>query len=158
MATLDYTGSAVAGAAPPETFSGHAYYAPLYRRLAVADIIAADTTMTTNGYIAADDVVQAIHVTNGYSLDYAVLRIITAGTATVACDVGLAGGSELIAAAQGLMDATAGTCYRTLEAQSYDLGHVFTANDTIDVEYTVANCLIGDSELFIFGSQLVLGS
>lgn len=158
MATLNYTLGA-AGAPPPNQFAGHAFYAPLYRRLTVADIIAADTTMTTNGYIAANDIILAINVGPGYSANYAVLRIITAHTATVACDVGIGGGGEeFIAAAQAVMSGTAGSVFRTLEAQSYDLGHVFTAADTIDVQYTVANCLVGDAELFVIGDQLILGS
>src|SRR4030067_1617879 len=98
MATLNYHGSAVAGAKPPNHVIGKAYFAPLHRRLTVADIIAADATMTTNAYIAANDIIQAIHVTAGYSLNYAVLRVIVAHTATVAFDVGPAGGEELIAA------------------------------------------------------------
>lgn len=158
MATLDYTGSSAAGASVPESFAAHAHRTVLYRRLTVADIIAADATMTTNAYIAADDIIQALHVTNGFSFDYAVLRIITAGTATGTFEVGLAGGAECLGSTPLALDGTAGTCYRTIEADSYDLGHIFTANDTIDFQVGTANIAAGDFELFVFGAQLVLGS
>jgi len=158
MATLDYTGSAVAGAYVPSTFTQKGGPAVLYRRLTIADIIAADTTMTANGYIATNDIIQAIHVAAGFSFDYAVLHIITACTATVTGEVGLAGGAEAIGSTPVDLAATAGTCYRTVEADSYDLGHVFTSNDTIDVQFLIANCLVGDLELFVIGNMLDLGS
>ena len=158
MPTLDYTGSSAAGAKVPESFSAHAHRTVLYRRLKVADIIAADATMTTNGYITADDIIQALHVANGFSFDFAVWRIITAHTATVTVEIGLAGGAECIGSTPVDAAAAAGVCYRTIEADSYDLGHVFVAADTIDIQYGIANVVVGDSELFVFGSQLVLGS
>lgn len=158
MANLDYTGSSVAGALIPESFSAHAHRGVLYRRLTVADIIAADATMTSNGYITADDIIYCLHVAAGFSFDYAIFRIITAGTATATFEVGLAGGAEMLGSTPLALDGTAGTCYRTIEADSYDLGHVFTANDTVDWQVGTANVLVGDFELFVFGAQLVLGS
>lgn len=156
MATIDYTGSSVAGALVPESFSAHAHRVVLYRRLTVADIIASDATMTTNGYITADDIVKCLHVGNGFLAERALIRIITAHTATVQCEVGIAGGAELIAA--NLLDAAAGTCYTTISTDSYADGHIFVAADTLDIQYLVANVVVGDSELFVWGSQLVLGT
>ena len=51
MPTLDFTGSSVAGAYPQSLFHQPGGPVVLKRRMVVADIIAADTTMTTNGYI-----------------------------------------------------------------------------------------------------------
>jgi hypothetical protein len=154
MPTLDYTGSAVAGAQPDSLFHQKGGAVVLHRRMKVSDIIAADTTMTTNGYIAADDIVQALHVPKGFSVDYGVIHILTACTATVTLEVGLAGGAELIGSTPVAMDAAAGTWYRTVEADSYDLGHVFDANDTIDCQFLIANCAVGDFELFVVGHML----
>jgi len=158
MPTLDYTGSAAAGAMPVSFFHQKAAPTVLHRRLKVSDIIAADATMTTNGYIALNDIIQAIHVPIGFSLDYGVLRIITAHTATVTAEVGLGGGAEIIGSTPVDMAAAAGTCYRTVEADSYDLGHVFTAADTIDIQYLIANVVVGDSELFVMGHMLYVSS
>ena len=154
MATLDYTGSAAAGAYPPSQFHQKGGSAILYRRLKVSDIIAADTTMTTNGYIATNDIIQAIHVPIGFFAQSAVLRVITACTATVTLEVGLAGGAELIGSTPVDAAATAGTAYATIEADSYDLGHYFAAADTIDVQFLIANCLVGDLELWVLGHML----
>jgi hypothetical protein len=158
MATLDYTGDSVSGAVPPDPFLSHVFEAPLYRRLTVADIIAADATMTTNGYITADDIIQALWVDAGYVLLRGLFRVITAGTASATGEVGLAGGAEVLGATPFALDAAAGSCYFTGESESYDNGHVFTAVDTIDFQVGTANLVIGDYELFIFGKQLLLGS
>jgi len=157
MGTYDYTGDAVAGASPPNPFIGQAFRAPLYRRLKVSAIIADNAVMKAAGFIAINDIVQAIHVKAGYSLDACILRIITAGTATVTAEVGLAGGAEGIGSTPVAMDAAAGTMYRTIEADTWDLGKVFTTNDTIDVQFLIANCAVGDFELFVMGNQLLLG-
>lgn len=157
MATLDFTGDAVAGAKAPNVMVAKGKESCLHRQFKVADIIAADPTMTANGYIAADDIIQLLHVPEGFDFDHAVLRIITPGTATVTAEVGLAGGAEMIGSTPVDMAAAAGTCYRTIEADSYDLGHVFTANDTIDIQFLIANVAVGEFELFVFGKQLSLG-
>lgn len=156
MATLDYTGDSVAGSGVPNEFIAKAIPVTLYRRLKVADIIAADTTMTTNGYITADDIIQALHVNEGFVFDKAVIRIITACTADVNVEVGLNGGAEAIASFDA--DGAAGACGVTIETDSFAGGKVFTANDTIDVQFITANCLVGELELFVFGKQLVLGT
>lgn len=158
MPTYDFCGDAIAGAMPPNPFIGHAFYAPLYRRLKVSEIIASDATMVAAGHIAINDIVQAIRVKAGYSLNACILRIITPGTASVTGEVGLAGGAEGIGSTPVALDAAAGTIYRTVEADTWDLGNVFTANDTIDVQFLIANCAVGDFELFVEGSQLILGS
>ena len=157
MPTLDFTGDAVAGAKAPNEFVSKIKKAFLHRQFKVADIIAADPTMAANGYIAANDIIQLLHVPAGFVVDWAVLRIITPGTATVTAEIGLAGGAELIGSTPVSLAAAAGTCYKTVEADSYDLGHIFTANDTIDMQVLIANLAVGEFELFVSGHQLVLG-
>ena len=154
MPTLDFTGSSVAGAYTPSLFHQAGGPVVLHRRMSVANIIAADTTMTTNGYIATNDIIQALHVPEGFSLNYGAIQIITPCTATVTLEVGLAGGAEVIGSTPVDAAAAAGTWYRTIEADGYDLGHVFADNDTIDVQFLIANCLVGDFDLFIVGDML----
>lgn len=154
MANLDFTGSSVAGAYPPSIFHQKGGPTILHRRMSVSDIIAADATMTTNGYIATNDIIYALHVPEGFSLNYGAIQIITPCTATVTLEVGLAGGAEVIGSTPVDMNAAAGTWYRTIEADSYDLGHIFADNDTIDCQFLIANCLVGDFDLFIVGEML----
>jgi len=154
MATLDYTGDG-GGYAPCSVLSA----APLvcyYRRLLVSAIIAADSTMTSNGYIATDDIIQAIDIPIGFAFNKAILRIITAHTASVNAEVGLAGGAEAVASMD--MDGAAGTTTTTIETDSFAGGKYFAAADTIDVQYITANCLTGEAELFVVGHQCVLGT
>lgn len=154
MATLDYTGDG--GTAASHSFSAAAKNVVFYRRLTVADIIASDSTMTSNEYIAADDIIQAIDVPAGFVFDKAVIRIITACTTNVNVEVGDAGGAEAIASFD--VDGTAGTCKATAETDSWAGGKVFTSADTIDVQFITANCAAGDLELWVFGKVLTLGS
>jgi hypothetical protein len=154
MATLDYTGDG--NTAAPDPFSANSKEVTLYRRLKVATIIAADATMTSNGYIAIGDVIQAIDVPAGFVFDKAVMRIITACTTSANVEVGLDGGAEAIASFD--VDGTAGTCAATIETDSWAGGQVFTSADTIDVEFITANCVIGELELWVFGKMLKLGS
>ena len=156
MPTYDETGSAVAGALPQSLFHQVGASAYLHRRMTVADIIANHEQTTADGYIAINDILQVIHVPAGFSLNYVVLRIITPGTASATMSVGLGAGAEGLAASA--LDAAAGTVYRTLEAQGWDLGKVFNANDTIDVQVLGANLAIGDFELFAVGDMLYFSS
>ena len=156
MATLDYTGDG--GTRPPNVYSQpnanikDAFY---YRRLKVADIIAADADMTSNGYITANDIIQAIDVPIGFKFECAVIRIITACTADVNVEVGLAGGAEAIASFDA--DGSAGACACTIETDSWAGGKIFTSADTIDVQFITANCATGELELFVWGKLLTLG-
>jgi len=154
MPTLDYTGDGDTTAVHP--FSAQAKNVCYYRRLTVSDIIAADSTMTSNEYIAQNDIIQAIDVPAGFVFDKAVLRIITACSSNVNVEVGDAGGAEAIASFDA--DGAAGTCTCTIETDSWAGGKVFTSADTIDVQFITANCSAGDLELWVFGKVLTLGS
>ena len=154
MTILDYTGDG--NTAAPDPFSARSKEVTLYRRLNIADIIAADATMTTNEYIAIADVIQAIDVPIGFVFDKAVMRIITACTSSVNVEVGLAGGAEAIASFD--VDGTAGTCKGTATGDSWAHGQVFTAADTIDVEFIEATCAAGELELWVFGKMLQVGT
>ena len=159
MATLDYTGSSVAGAMPPNPFGAHAFLTHLYRRLTVSDIIAADTTYTTNSAITDGDILQCIHVAAGFAV-VAVgcfIRVIVAGTTSLDGDWGLAGGTELGGAEA--LDSAADTVIPALPADTWGVTpKVFTSNDTIDLELKTAAAAAGDFEMFITGIQLILGS
>ncbi len=156
MTTLDFTGDAVAGAHPPTRFEGgRSKRVDMYRRLDIPTIIAASTTMTSNGYIASDDIIQAIHVPIGFWFEGALIRIITSCTTSVNVEVGLAGGAEAIASFD--VDGSAGVSAATLTGATWNHGKYFAAADTIDVEFITANCVIGLLELFVWGTQLVLG-
>ena len=154
MANLDYTGDG--NTAAPDPFSAPAKEVCYYRRLNVADIIAADATMTSTGYIAANDIIYAIDVPAGFVFDKAVIRIITPCTTSVDVEVGVAGGAEAIAAFD--VDGAAGTCSSTIETDSYAGGQVFTSADTIDVQFITADCEEGELELWVFGKVLKLGA
>ena len=155
MPTYAFLGDATTASHPPNQFAAKAKDVCLYRRLKVADIIASNATMAAAGYIAANDVIQAIPVQEGFMARHALLRIITAGTASVTATVGIGGGAELIAASA--MDAAAKTGYVTIDTDSYDLGHYFAAADTIDITFAAANVATGEFELFVFGKQIVPG-
>ena len=153
MGTTDFTGDG-GGYAPCSVLSA----SPLvcfYRRLNVADIIANDTTMTSNEYIAADDVVQVLDIPIGFVFNKAILRVITACTATVTVAVGLGSGEEAVAA---MATGTAGVMTSTVEGDSWAGGKCFYAADTIDVQYITANCVVGEAELFVLGHMIVLGT
>jgi hypothetical protein len=154
MANLDYTGSSAAGAYPESMFHQKGGYTVLHRRMKVSEIIAADATMTTNGYIATNDVIYALHVPEGFSFNDCAIQIITPCTASVTVDVGLAGGAEMLGSGSEALDAAAGTWYRTLDADTYDFGHIFADNDTVDVQFKSANCAVGDFDLFVVGEML----
>ena len=154
MATLDYTGDG--GAYAPCSILSKAPLVCFYRRLKVADIIAADATMTTNGYILANDIIQALDIPIGFIFNKAILRIITASTNAVNCEVGLAGGAEMLVSMD--MDGSAGVMTSTIESDSFAGGKCFYAADTVDVQYISANATDGDSELFVLGHMLVLGT
>jgi hypothetical protein len=154
MANLDFTGSSVAGAHTPSFFNQNGGPVVLHRRMKVSEIIAADTTMTSNGYIAANDIIYALHVPEGFSFDYCAVQIITPCTASVTLEIGLAGGAEMLGSGSEAADAAAGTWYRTLEGDAYDMGYIFPDNDTVDVQFLVANCAVGDFDLFIVGHML----
>jgi hypothetical protein len=156
MTTYAFLGDAAATSKPPHMFAAKAHPVVLHRQFKVADIIASNATLTTNGYITADDIVTLLPMIDGLSLDKVILRVITAGTASVTADVGLAGGAEMIADAA--LDAAAGTRYRTTESETYDMGVEVAATDTLDIQFKVANIATGEFEIFAIGHMLKLGS
>lgn len=156
MPTLDYTGDAVAGAHPPTRFEGgRSKRVDMYRRLKVSDIIAADATMAAAGYIAADDIIQCIHAPIGFRFEGAIFRVITVTTNACNVEVGVAGGAEAIASMD--LDGSAGDATSTIESDSWAGGKIFTAADTIDCQFITANVTDGEFELFVWGTQIVVG-
>lgn len=151
MATLDYTGDG--SAVIPNLREGKLVL--LKKTLKVADIIAADATMTANGYITAADVIQAIDVPAGFCFLNYWLVTITAGTAGGTANIGIAGSTEIDSAVA--LDSTAGTIAYlvvgdTWGGTSYD-SHPFESADTIDFT-TVANLAAGEWDLYVMGVVL----
>ena len=150
MPTLDYTlgGSSSAAAVQwrdiKNTFN-------VSIRFNVADIIAADATMTANSYIAANDVIQVMHWPARHVPTMSFWETITAGTATSTVDIGLAGGQELDAGVA--LDAAAGTLVVGSVADG-SIDDFFAGADTLDCEVLLANLLIGDYRLHVQGSRL----
>jgi len=154
MATKDWTGDG--GTSAPDPHSAKSKDVCYYRRVVVADVIADDATMTTNGYITIADVLQIIDIPNGFVFDKAAIRIITATTAACNVEIGLNGGAEAIASFD--LDGSAGTMATTIETDSFAGGKVFYAADTIDAEIITANATDGDFEVWVWGKLVTLGT
>jgi len=154
MTTYDWTGDGDLN--PPDPHWMRSQKVCYHRRIVVADVIASDATMTSNGYIATDDILQLIDVPIGFVFDKAMFRIITACTDAADAEVGLDGGAEGVAAL-GLDDA-AGTCTTTVEGDTWAGGKVFYAADTIDAQFIDADVTDGVFELFVFGWLCQLGA
>jgi hypothetical protein len=150
MPTLDYTkggsstGTAIQWSAVKNT-------AIVSIRLNVADIIAQDATMTANGYIAANDVIQIMNWPTRHVPTMCALETKTAGTASSTADIGIAGGQELGAAYA--LDATAGTL-ETNSVADGSIDDLFAGADTLDFEVLVANLLVGDYRVHLWVANL----
>lgn len=153
MPTYDYTGD---GNAVPQ-WDAHQNFVTYRKVLKAADIIAADTTLTANGVIAAGDIIQAIDVPAGFICLGTAVHTVTAEGAALTADVGLAGGDEF---QDGFsLNGTAGDIVLTLVGDDYGannvMGVAFTAADTIDVKFT-SETDAGEWVLTVFGVQLDL--
>jgi len=116
------------------------------------DIIASDTTLTTNEEIAANDIIQCINVPAGFVLLGGGVDVGTAGTAGSTVDIGLNGGTEFVAA----LDVVT-TGYTAMETSATwgtaGTATVFAADDTIDIQYLQAET-VGEFTVTIIGYQL----
>lgn len=167
MATLNYTGGS-AGAPPPNVFSQHAVNVTLYKRVTVADVIAADATMTTNNLITDADIIHILHASAGLCINHAISRVITT-TATGDWDWGdyLVSTGAVIDddGFDAAVDASAAAGTVVLADGDYlpaagPLTRIYTANSYISLTLETANMANdgGDMEFFLMGWQLLLGS
>ena len=90
MPTYDYTGDGNG------TIKGDFFrkMCLLKREVKVSDVIASDTTLTTNGVIAAADVIEIMDVPYGFIFMHSVIRTITPEGAALTADVGIAGSDD----------------------------------------------------------------
>jgi len=121
--------------------------------IVVADIIAADATLTANAKITAADVIQLWDVpalTVLYPC-FAFLKIVTAGTAGGTVNVGIAGSTEMFS---GVSTATADVIHSVEDSATWGTdnygGYEFETTDTIDMTF-VADETVGSFLLFIPG-------
>jgi len=151
MPTYDYTKGGTTKLS--HTWHGHHFVAKI--PVSVADIIASDATLTAAAKIAAGDIIQLIDWPIRHVITHAALEVITPGTAAATYDVGLAGGTELLAAQA--LDAIAGTVHMMAVNAAWGpdnyTGWVLTATDTLDMQF-IADTLIGVYDLYVAGFEL----
>jgi hypothetical protein len=118
-----------------------------------AAIIASNATLTAAGLIAANDIIQCINVPAGFVVLHVGVHISTVGTTGSTVDIGLAGGTEVVAA----LDVATATGYAVIEKDATwgwdNTSKLFTAADTIDVQY-LQNETVGQFTLTVTGYQL----
>ena len=167
MTTLNYTGGS-AGAPPPNVFAQHAFNVTLYKRVTVADVIAADATLTTNDQIADGDIIHILHASPGLCINHGLSRVITT-TATGDWDIG-----DYTVSTAAVVDkdgydvavnasAAAGTVVIAdgdyLPAAG-PLTRIYLVNSyiTLECETAVMPNDGGDMEFFFMGWQVLFGS
>ena len=147
MGTYDY---AIGNTTPK--WDDHGGLIRLQQVMNAADIIASNATLTTAAKITANDIIQAINVPAGFVVLSVGVNVTTAGTAGGTVDIGLAGGSEVVAA----LDVVT-TGYRVIAVAATwgfnNASKLFTADDTIDVQY-LADETIGSFTITVVGYQL----
>ena len=104
----------------------------------VADIIASDSTLTTNGVIAAGDIIQMIDMPAGLVFACLYVKSITPEGAALEADFGVAGGDEALDGYS--LNQAAGTITITGVADDWGansvMGYAFSAVDTFDMNFT----------------------
>jgi hypothetical protein len=117
-----------------------------------AAIIASNATLTAAAQITANDIIQCINVPAGFVILSVGINVTTAGTAGSTIDIGLAGGSEVVAAKDVVT-----TGYSVIEKDATwgwdNTSKLFTAADTIDVQYLQTET-VGQFTLTVVGYQL----
>ena len=133
MATYDYTLGAASG-------FFHQYRSSVWVPIDVdaTDVIASDSTLTTNTTITAADVIQIYDIPAGSVLSgRAVLETITAGEASNTADISSAENDYLFDGVA--LDDTAGTMTMNLVGDDWGtdavMGVTFAATDTLDMKF-----------------------
>ena len=150
MATYDYTGDGD-GSIQSEAYRNGKFLAKV--KLKVADIIASDTTLTTNGTLAINDIVEFIDMPAGAVFTDFAMKTVTTGTAALTADFGLAGGTQIGAAfdmaqAADKIDLMA---FNATWGKGALMGYDFETADTIDVQFLIAAAIIGEWHVYIGG-------
>lgn len=148
MGTYDYTGDGN-GSIHGEFFRKSVL---MKREMKVSDIIASDTTLTTNGVIAAADVIQFIDVPAGFILTNFFVKTITAEGASLTADFGIAGSTELASNFDLNQSANSITLLAVSASWGADnvMGYAFESADTIDMTFD-AETDAGEWHVYIAG-------
>lgn len=148
MPTYDYTGDGD-GSIHSEFFRKHCV---LKREMKVADIIASNTTLTTNGVIAAADIIEMIDVPAAFVIENFVVKTVTAEGAALTADFGIDGGDELYDGFD--LNQAAGTYTLITAAQDWGVdnvnGYVVAAANTLDMTF-VAETDAGEWHVWFAG-------
>jgi len=134
MPTYNYE-DAPSGALMPADSKRH--HVVLKKRMKTSEIVASDTTLTTNGVIAAGDVIEAVRMPVGLVVLPSAIKMVTPEGGTLTGDVGVAGGDELFDGAN--LNQAAGTIILTLVGDDWGpdnlTGYDVETADTLDVTY-----------------------
>jgi hypothetical protein len=151
MADYDYSSSGATEVS--ELFYGQGIL--MKREMKVADIIASNATLTTNGVIAAADVIQFLDMPPRFVLTGFMVRTITAEGAALTADFGIAGSTELASNFDLNQAANAITLLAVAASWGPDnvTGYAFTAADTIDMVFD-AETDAGEWHVYIAGWYL----
>lgn len=133
MATYDYTGDG-----DGSIFSD--FYRKrvlLKREMKTTDIVASNSTLTTNGVIAAADIIQFIDIPQNFCFTNCCIRTITAEGAALTADIGIAGSTEIFS--NFSLNATANAITFMAVGATWGpdnlTGRGFTAADTLDMTF-----------------------
>jgi hypothetical protein len=147
MGTYDY---AIGNTSPK--WDDHGGLIRLQQVMNSAAIIASNATLIAAAQITANDIIQCINVPAGFVILSVGINVTTAGTAGSTIDIGLAGGSEVVAAKDVVT-----TGYSVIEKDATwgwdNTSKLFTAADTIDVQYLQTET-VGQFTLTVVGYQL----
>lgn len=122
----------------------------------VEDIIASDTTLTTNGVIAAADVIEIVDIPIGFVFQNCMIRTVTPEGAALTADVGIAGSNQIfnnysLNSAAGSIDVMSASA--TWGFANFN-GVEFEAADTIDFTFD-SETDAGEWTVFIEGRMLI---
>jgi len=153
MPTYDYTGDGnVTDLQENFTRNGYLLKIPVK----VSDIIASDTTLTTNGVIAAADVIEIVDIPIGFVFENCFVRTVTPEGAALTADIGIAGSTEIFSNLS--LNSAAGSIDIMAVGASWGadnvMGYAFTAADTIDFTFD-AETDAGEWTVFIKGQMLI---
>jgi len=148
MPTYDYTGDG------DGTIKGDFFRKSvlMLRKMKVTDIVASDTTLMTNGVIAAGDIIQMIDIPAGFVLNSFFVKTVTPEGAALKADFGVAGGDEAIDNYD--LNQAAGTITLTGVADDWGrdnlMGYAFSTADTLDMNF-VSETDAGEWHVYIGG-------
>jgi len=131
MPTYDYTGDGD-GSIQSEFFRKSVL---MKRAMKTVDIVASDTTLTTNGVIAAADVIQCIDIPAGFVFTNGYIKSVEVEVGAHTVDVGVAGSNEVFTNYDMTTAVGTITLMNSGWLKTTLSGYCFSAADTIDATY-----------------------